>query len=307
MENQLETTKTTSVQSAKNMNIKQLMSNETIKKKFEEILGKGANSFISSVTTLATTTALQGCDPMTILSSAIAGASLNLPVNPTLGFACIVPFNSKSGKQAQFQIMTKGFLQLALRSGQFLKINVNEVCEGVYKGVNVMTGDIDFSGEKKSDKIIGYVAYFQLINGFEKSLFMTKEQVENHAKKYSKTYNNTNSVWKLDFDAMAEKTVLKRLLSKYAPLSLEMQTAVLSDQSKVNLNENLEVAEFEYIDNETVAETVAEEIKTENASVEINVPENSVKQKETKKVVYAEQKEILIPEQPQDNVLEFDK
>lgn len=256
MENQVQ-------QSAKNMSIKQLMSNDTIKQKFAEILGKGSASFISSVTTLATTSSLKDCDPMSILSSAIAGASLNLPVNPNLGFAGIVPFNSKSGKQAQFQIMTKGFVQLAQRSGQFLKLNVCASFEGdTEEQIKQRLFGI-IPPINKSEKIVGYVAGFVLVNGYEQFLFMTVDQIQKHGQKYSKTYNSATSIWKTNFEAMAEKTVLKRLLSKFAPLSLEMQTAVLADQSKVKLDENLDAVEFDYVDSVDV--TVAEEI-SENAN-----------------------------------------
>ncbi len=226
-------------------NIKSLMNNETVKAKFNEILGKNGNAFISSVTTIATTTALSKCEPKSILSAAIAAASLNLQVTPSLGFAAIVPY----GNSAQFQIMTKGLVQLALRSGQFKTINVTEIYEGELKSENRLTGELDFTGEKASDKIIGYAAYFELVNGFSKSLYMTVEKITAHGKKFSKTFSFNGSSWKTNFEAMCSKTVLKLLLSRYAPLSVEMQMSINADQSIVKTDDNLEITAFTYVDN----------------------------------------------------------
>jgi recombination protein RecT len=226
-------------------NIKSLMSNEAVKAKFAEILGKNGNAFISSVVTIATTSALSKCEPKSILSAAIAAASLNLQVTPSLGFAAIVPY----GNSAQFQIMTKGLVQLALRSGQFKTINVTEIYEGELKKENRLTGELDFTGEKKSDKIVGYAAYFELVNGFSKSFYMTVEKITAHAKKFSKTFSFNGSSWKTNFEAMASKTVLKLLLSRYAPLSVEMQMSITADQATVHTDENLEITDFTYVDN----------------------------------------------------------
>jgi recombination protein RecT len=221
------------------------MSNEAVKAKFAEILGKNGNAFISSVVTIATTSALSKCEPKSILSAAIAAASLNLQVTPSLGFAAIVPY----GNSAQFQIMTKGLVQLALRSGQFKTINVTEIYEGELKKENRLTGELDFTGEKKSDKIVGYAAYFELVNGFSKSFYMTVEKITAHAKKFSKTFSFNGSSWKTNFEAMASKTVLKLLLSRYAPLSVEMQMSITADQATVHTDENLEITDFTYVDN----------------------------------------------------------
>jgi recombination protein RecT len=237
--------KDTQLQKTGDSNIKQLMSNEAVKAKFAEILGKNGNAFISSVVTIATTSALSKCDPKSILSAAIAAASLNLQVTPALGFAAIVPY----GNSAQFQIMTKGLVQLALRSGQFKTINVTEVYEGELKKENRLTGELDFTGEKISDKVVGYAAYFELVNGFSKSFYMTTEKITAHAKKFSKTFSFNGSSWKTNFEAMASKTVLKLLLSRYAPLSVEMQMSISADQATVHMDENLEITDFTYVDN----------------------------------------------------------
>lgn len=233
----------------KQQDIKSIMSNPQVAAKFKEILGKNASAFISSVTTLATTTALKDCEPKSVLSCAIAAASLNLQVNPSLGFAAIIPYKSKQGMVAQFQIQWKGLWQLAIRSGQFKNVNVSAIYEGVFKGEDVLTGELDFSGQKTSEKIVGYVAFFELVNGFKKSLYMPIEQINAHAKKYSKTFENQFGAWKTNYEAMCAKTVLKLLLSRYAPLSVDMQTAVEADQSIIKTNETLDIESFEYIDN----------------------------------------------------------
>lgn len=229
--------------------IKSLMANDMVKSKFTEILGKNASSFISSVVTLATTTALAECEPKSILSASIAAASLGLNVNPNLGQAALVPYNNKGGKAAQFQIMARGFVQLALRSGQFSLINVTEIYEGEFLNENRLTGELDFTGKRTSNKIVGYAAYFRLLNGFAKALYMKVEDINAHGKKYSKSYSYSTSAWQTNFDGMARKTVLKLLLSRFAPLSTEMQMAVQQDQAVITTDENMEFTDLIYEDN----------------------------------------------------------
>lgn len=190
-------------------------------KRFEEILGKKTPGFVGSLLSLYNASAqLKACDPKSILSSAMIAATLDLPINPTLGFAAIVPY----GKNAQFQIMSKGLVQLAIRTGVYQTINAAEIYEGEIIEHNRITGNfvIDES-QKKSDKVVGYVAYFRLLSGFEKYLYMSVEQVRAHAKKFSKSYANPNAPWSSNFEAMAIKTVQKLLLSKYGILSVEMK------------------------------------------------------------------------------------
>jgi recombination protein RecT len=228
----------------KELTIRSLMANDLVKQKFQEILGKNAPAFISSVITLVATSALAKCEPKSILSAAVAAASLNLQINPSLGFAAIIPYKDT----AQFQIMTKGFIQLALRSGQFRNINVTEVYAGELKVIDRLTGEFDLSGQKTDDKVIGYAAYFELLNGFKKSMYMSIDTITKHGKRYSKTFEIPSGSWKQNFDAMASKTVLKLLLSRYAPLSVEMQTAVMQDQSEIKINDNLEITDLSYPD-----------------------------------------------------------
>jgi recombination protein RecT len=233
----------------KEFSIYSLMARDDVRKRFDDILNKNAPAFISSVITLVATSALAECEPKSILSAAIAAASLNLQVNPSLGQACILPYKDKTGiVKAQFQIMKKGFIQLSLRSGQFNLLNETPVYSGELKTINRLTGELDLSGQKTDNKIIGNVAYFKLLNGFEKSLYMSIEQILAHGKKYSKSFDKPFGLWKMDFDTMASKTVLKLLLSRYAPLSVEMQTALMQDQSEIKINDNLEITDLTYPD-----------------------------------------------------------
>jgi recombination protein RecT len=233
-----------------------MLSADNTKKRFEEMLGKKAAGFISSVLqVVGNNSYLQNADPASVMTSAAIAASLDLPINPNLGYAAIIPYNDKGkGQVAQFQIMTRGIIQLAIRSGQYSRITNSIVYEGQLVKQDPFTDEYVFDfNAKKSNKIIGYVAYFRTIGGFEKYYYMTKEEVESHGKKYSKTFKS--GVWQTDFNSMALKTVLKLLLSKYGILSVEMQKAVEFDQSviKGDIN-NIEEATAEYIDNEQVVE-----------------------------------------------------
>lgn len=235
--------------------VKNLFARDEVKQKFQELLGKRAPSFVTSVLQIvASNNLLAKADPPSVYHSAAVAATLDLPLNNNLGFAYIVPYNQRQAdgtyKQvAQFQMGYKGFIQLAQRSGQFKTISATPVYEGQIIEQNPLTGfKFDFT-QKKSDVTIGYAAYFQLLNGFEKTLFMTIDELKKHGLRYSKTFGNKNGLWSQDFDAMAIKTVLKLLLSKFAPLSIEMQKAVITDQSLINDEDATDVT---YIDHDTV-------------------------------------------------------
>ena len=242
-----------------------LMRLDYTQKYLQDVLGEKAQSFVTSLTEIVSNDKmLQGCDPNTIMFAGITAASMNLPLNKNLGRAYVIPYNNRNGKVAEFQVGYKGFIELAQRTNQFARINATDVREGEYKGVNRLTGDINFewddTPERDGKKIIGYVAYFRLINGFSKSMYMTVDEVNKHALRYSQTYRNekakATSKWTTDFDAMAKKTVLKLLLSKWAPLSLDMEKAVLADQSVQR-----EAGEYTYIDNEKAKAELAERAK----------------------------------------------
>lgn len=237
------------------LSIKDFFAKDNVKKKFEDMMGKRATQFITSVLQIASSNELLAkADPISIYNSAAVAATLDLPLNNNLGFAYIVPYNSKQKDGsyktvAQFQMGYKGFIQLAQRSGQFKTISASPIYEGQLVEMNPLTGfKFDFT-KKTSEKVIGYAAYFSLINGFEKTLFATTEEVTKHAGKYSQTYKKGFGLWKDEFESMATKTVLKLLLSKFAPLSVEMQKAVLVDQSVIKDDAGNTV---EYTDHEEV-------------------------------------------------------
>jgi recombination protein RecT len=222
-----------------------------------DVLGEKKSSFCSNLTSLvANDKKLQACEPVTLLYAGIKATALNLPLDSNLGFAYVIPYkNRDSGKtEAQFQVGWRGIVQLAIRSGQFKTINVTDIREGELKEFDLLSGAMRFEANPNRDAlpIIGYVAHFELVNGFKKSLYMTSSQIETHAVKYSQTYSSrdarvkASSKWTTEFDLMAKKTVLKLLLGRYAPLSVEMQQAVKYDQSVIRD----ESGTPDYVDNE---------------------------------------------------------
>jgi len=245
---------TTQIQ--KTQDVKTLMYREDVQKKFAEILGgqKSKGFIVSVLNAVQNNDKLKGATPESILFAAANAATMDLPVNQNLGFAYIVPYTQKTadGKYvtvAQFQIGYKGLIQLCQRSGLFKTISASAIYLGQIKTNNPLTGiEFDFNIQPEG-KPVGYAAYFELLNGFNKTLYMTVQEVEAHGARYSKTYSNNYSVWKTDFDAMAQKTVLKLLLSKYAPMTIDMQRAVITDQSVVNDYEGENVT---YVDNDGV-------------------------------------------------------
>ena len=262
----------------------------SVEAKFKEMLGKRAPQFMTSITSVVTNNALlQKADVNSIVMGAALAASMDLPLNSALGYVSLVPFNSKDGCYAQLQIQWKGLVELFLRSGQCQSI----ICETVYEGQlvkkNKFIGEYVFDEDaKKSDKIIGFMAYFRLTNGFEKTEYMTIEEVKAHAQKFSQTYRSGRGVWKDQFEAMAKKTVLRRLLTKWAPKSIEMQQMAIFDQSVVKGDINdIEHAEAVYADsakNETMSDTTdfveAEDVTEVPAPQPTNEPKPEVKNEE---------------------------
>lgn len=216
--------------------VKGMLETPAFKKKFEKMLGKKAAGFISSIIAVTNSSNyLMKADPATVIGAAAQAAMLDLPINQSLGFAYIVPYKGA----AQFQLGYKGYIQLAQRSGQYVDIGAKTVYEGELEYENRLLDKFRF-GERTSDKVIGYLAYFRLTNGFEKMLYMTIDEAQAHAKKYSQNYKGGTDKWGLaDFNVMAEKTVLKRLLSKYGPLSIEsiqMSQALANDGGVISMN-----------------------------------------------------------------------
>lgn len=231
------------------------LASEAVKTNIMNVVGeKDAQKFISSVVSAVQANPdLAECTNASILSAALLGHSLKLPQSPQLSFFYLVPFkNSKKGvKEAQFQIGYKGLIQLAMRSGQYQKINVTEIKEGELKSYDPITEEFEFEAEKDYAKrqnlpTIGYYAYFVLNNGFKKEIYWSKERMEEHAKKYSVSYRNGwgTSVWKSDYTAMALKTMLRQLVSRWGIMSVEMESAYTSDMAVLDENGNPE-----YVDN----------------------------------------------------------
>lgn len=201
----------------------------------EQTLGNKKSEFVSNLLALSDADKnLAQCEPAELMKCAMNATALNLPLNKNLGYAYVIAYNQKGKMSPQFQMGYKGFIQLAIRSGQYKTINTCEVREGEIKR-NKFTGHTEFLGENPNGKIVGYLAYIELLNGFQQSLYMTTEQVEAHAKKYSQNFAKYGSgLWKDEFDLMSKKTVLKLLLNRYGVLSVEMQKAIITDQADHN-------------------------------------------------------------------------
>ena len=214
-----------------------ILDGEGYRKRIDEILGKRAPQFISSVVTMAANDTMLSkvvaSAPQTIITSALKAAALDLPIDPALGTAYVVPFKNKVKKpdgsdqwrdEATMIIGWKGLVQLAQRTGLYKRINADYVYEGEKIVDDRITGDIRIEGEKTSEKVIGYFAYFQLVNGFEKCVCWTREKVQAHEQKNRKGQYMTKA-WRDDFDAMGRKTVLRELISKWGPMSIDYRTA----------------------------------------------------------------------------------
>ena len=241
--------------------LKSMINDERTKNKFKEMLGNKAAGFLTSLmNTTNGNVQLQQADPNSILKAGAIAATLDLPIDPNLGFAYIVPYNNKGKNEAQFQMGYKGFVQLAIRTGQYKRINVTELYEGQFESYDPITDELKYNLDNRlSDEITHYVAYFQTINGFEKYNVMSKEEIETHAKKFSKTYSYKGSSWQTNFNTMAKKTVLKLLLSKFGILSIEMQTAQKADQAVIREFDKNNI-KVEYVDNENNINDTADEI-----------------------------------------------
>ena len=222
--------------------LKGLLNTREMQRRFTEILGQKAPQFMASITNaVAGSTDLSACDPNSVMAAALVAATLDLPIDNNLGFSAIVPYKGK----AQFQMMYKGFIQLAIRSGYYERMNYSEVYEDELMAFNPITGEVQFArdftkctqrAKGETTKIVGYYAWFRLRTGFSQELFMSRTDVENHARKYSQSYrydlnyHKKSSRWSIDFDVMAKKTVIKQLLSKWGILSVDMQRAIQDDQ-----------------------------------------------------------------------------
>jgi len=243
------------------LSFKMLAGREDIKKRFQDMLGKKSAGFLSSVISVVQSKAeLQKINGMSILAAASIAASLDLPVNPNLGFAWIVPYKG----QAQFQIGAKGYVQLAQRTGLYKKLVVVTVFDGEIEVWDKFDEAIKY-GKKNSDKVQGYYAYFELVNGFRKAVYWTKAEMQQHAERFSKSYKY--GPWQTDFDKMGEKTALANMLKKWGPMSIEMQTAYSADNHVITEGEDGK-AVVEETPEEKIAEAdVIRDVDTETGEV----------------------------------------
>ena len=274
-----------------------VIQSDMYKKLINNTLGdpKKAARFIASITSaVATNPALQECEPSSIVAGALVGEALELSPSSVLGEYYLVPFkNSKEGvTKAQMQIGYKGYLHLAIRSGQYKDIDVFEIHEGEFKGRDKETGKFKFEfieneAERLSKPVIGYMGYFELLNGFRKTLYISKEEMEKHANTYSKAFNledykklqagqipekdlwKYSSFWYKNFDTMAFKTVLRQLISKWGIMSIQLQEAFTKDMAVMKDN-----GDYEYVDSPNYEEEPVfvkeEEKKTAKSLNDIN-------------------------------------
>ena len=253
---QNENNKTQSVQTDTIDEMKNILGSLEVKKQFKSLMKEKAAGFMVSLLNLYEKD-LSKCDPMSVLNSALVAATLDLPIDKNLGFAWVIPY--KKGKNglmtAQFQIGYKGLIQLALRTAQYKKLNAIMVYEENFKSWNPLTEEFEFDLTKEPDTMkdpVGFVAYFKLLNGFEKTLYWSREQAEKHAKKYSKSYESERegAIWNTNPNEMHLKTVLRNMLNKYGILSIEMQNALVADQAEIKkVDTNNNKIEVNYVDN----------------------------------------------------------
>ena len=272
------------------------MSQDNIKALVQQSVGKNAQSFTTAIiSAVSNNPALEECTQKTILSACLLGESLKLSPSPQLGQYYLVPFNKKDRygnileTNAQFVLGVKGYKQLAMRSGQYLDIDVLEIKEGEYKGRDKLTGKqrfefIEDDDERESLPTVGYMAYFELLNGFKKVIYWTKKKMLHHADTYSPAFRadkyedyingkipkeelyKYSSFWYKNFTEMAFKTLLRHLISQWGIMSIEMQTAIVSDDAVIGENGDPEYVE--YNDDSAVVEATVASEQPETVSVE---------------------------------------
>lgn len=267
---------------------------EAIKKKINETVG-GANGqrFITSIlSAVSTNPALQECEHTSIISAAFVGEALKLSPSPQLGQYFLVPFyDSKRGfKVAQFQIGYKGYVQLAIRSGYYKKLNVIAIKEGELIKYDPLTEELEVNlieddEVRENTPTVGYYAMFEYMNGFRKTLYWSKKKMEAHALKYSPGYKAKKgyTFWEKDFDGMAYKTMLRQLISKWGIMSIEMQTAMEKDMAEIKEN-----GDYEYIETQD-QEIVNQEVKTQIEHTSETNENQNLDKKETKVTNYTVQ------------------
>ena len=235
------------------------LTKENVQAQIRDVVGgKNGQRFVSAVVSAVNNNPdLQACTNQSIFSAALLGEALNLSPSPQLGHYYMVPFNSSSGKVAQFQLGYKGYIQLALRSGQYKKLNVVAIKDGELIRFDPLNEEIEVNliedeDEREQTATAGYYAMFEYTNGFRKAMYWSRAKMERHALKYSKGYQAKKgyTFWEKDFDGMAYKTMLRQLISKWGIMSIEMVTAMDSDMAVIN-----EDGTKTYVDNMDEPET----------------------------------------------------
>lgn len=265
------------------LGITSYLTNDAVKQQINNVIsGKDGTKFITAVVSAVNNNpALQECTNQSILSAALLGESLKLSPSPQLGQYYMVPFNDKDkGKVAQFQLGYKGYIQLAIRSGQYKKLNVLAIKEGELVRFNPLEEEIEVKliedeEERENAPTIGYYAMFEYINGFKKAMYWSKNKMEAHALKYSKGYQAKKgyTFWEKDFDGMAYKTMLRQLISKWGIMSIEMVSAMDSDMTVIN-----EDGTKTYVENDTDTINVTEISEEEVSDVEKTTQESEAVQ-----------------------------
>lgn len=295
----------TVIKPAKAVTFSTFMSSDAVKQKVNEIIGgKDGQRFMTTIiSAVSTNPNLAKCEHSTILSAALQGEALKLSPSNQLGHYYLVPYDDNKNHRmvAQFQMGYKGYIQLAMRSGQYRDLDVMDIREGEYKGKDKYTGKpviefIEDDGTREDMPIVGYFVYFELLNGFRKSLYWSRAKMEKHAMQYSKGYasdvkkGNQYTFWSKDFNGMAYKTMLRQLLSKWGVMSIEMQNAIDSDMAVINDNG------YEYVDNQSENTTPEQTPEERYAAIPLN---NEEPEPEEPKAPEAP------AEQPQQQTIEF--
>lgn len=278
--------------------LKNALNAQSVQEQFRNALADSAPLFVASLIDIyGSDRNLQECEPGAVIMEALKAATLRLPINKNLGFAYIVPYKNKGKAEPQMQIGYKGLIQLAMRTGEYRYLNADVVYEGELKSYDKLTGHMDLSGEKKGDNVVGYFAYLELLNGFSKAVYWTKEQVIEHAKRFSKAFNSDYSPWKTDFDAMALKTVLRNLITKWGVMSVEMVNAVDRDIEADAQREIAEYANSEVLDiDDGIVDAEFEEVPVKEQPKKETKKQTTSKTKQEPKPEKESKKETLAPE-----------
>lgn len=211
--------------------LKKILSSESVQEQFKNALKENSSLFVSSIIDLVgSDNNLQQCNPGLVIKECLKAATLKLPINKNLGFAWVIPYKNHGVPTPQFQMGYRGYIQLAMRTGQYRFINADMIYEGESVEVDKLSGDVQIYGTQEGNTVLGYFAFMETISGFRKTIFWSSERVTDHAKRYSKSWGRKDSPWTTEFDKMALKVLTKEMLSKWGILSVELGRALENDQ-----------------------------------------------------------------------------